>query len=502
MWLKKPASSSSLFSRNVLTLITGTTLAQVITILFTPLITRLYGPEAFGLLAIFTSITGILGVIMCLRYEMAIMLPKSDEEAANVFGLCIFIILAISLLSVPILILSPTFLEHLLNAPLLGPFLWLVPPMIFLSGLFLALNYWNTRTKQFHRLAIAQVMRSGSSTGTQIGMGVVGYASGGMLIGASIIGQLVSTTVLGFQIMRDHLTYFRQHITVKGMKEVFSRYSNFPKYDMGSAVLNTLSGTLPVFILSIYFSTTILGYYSLGLMVLQLPLFLIGNAIGQVFFQRAAESKNISQEKLSETVASILKPLLFLSFFPMVVLLLIGPALFGIVFGGAWTEAGNYARYLSVWMFVNFIASPISSLLSVFQKQKFGLILNIVTILLRAIGLMIGALMGDAVLAIMLFSAVGVVTNGLPLLYLLRLSDVPLSKPAGILVKYGILSIPFIVVILVIQQIPWINTAGVVVVTAVLSLLFYGVAIKTDPELMLLAKNVTSHIPMVNRFFS
>jgi lipopolysaccharide exporter len=502
MWLQKPRSSPSPFSRNVLTLVTGTTLAQIITILFTPLITRLYGPEAFGLLAIFTSITGILGVIMCLRYELAIMLPKTDEEAANIFGLCIFFVFVISILSVPALILSETSLEGLLNASQLGPFLWLVPPMIFLSGLFLALNYWNTRTKQLLRLAIAQVMRSCSSTGTQIGLGFTGYASGGMLIGATIIGQLAATVVLGTQILRDHLHYFRQHISIKGIKEVFFRYNNFPKYDIWSALLNTISGTLPVFILSIYFSTTILGYYSLGLMVLQLPLFLIGNAIGQVFFQRAAETKNISQKKLSETVESILKPLIFLSFFPMVVLILIGPALFGIVFGGAWLEAGNYARYLSIWMFVNFIASPINSLLSVFQKQKFGLIINIVTILLRIIGLMVGALMGNAVLAIILFSLVGVVTNGLPLLYLLRLSDVPFSKPAGILVKYSLLAIPFIVVILVIQQLSPINTLGVVICTAVLALLYYVLAVTTDPELMFLAKNVISHIPLANRFLS
>ena len=88
-------SSKSHFSRDILTLVTGTTIAQIITILASPVITRLYGPEAFGLLAIFTSITSIISVIICLRYEPAIMLPKSDEEAANVFGLCILIVLRI-----------------------------------------------------------------------------------------------------------------------------------------------------------------------------------------------------------------------------------------------------------------------------------------------------------------------------------------------------------------------------------------------------------------------
>ena len=53
-----------------------------------PVITRLYGPEAFGLLALFTSITASPGSIACMRYEMAIMLPKTDKEATNLLGLC------------------------------------------------------------------------------------------------------------------------------------------------------------------------------------------------------------------------------------------------------------------------------------------------------------------------------------------------------------------------------------------------------------------------------
>jgi O-antigen/teichoic acid export membrane protein len=60
-----PAQSSS-FTTDVLKLVTGTTFAQAVTILASPLLTRLYGPEAFGFLALFTSITSIIGVIACM----------------------------------------------------------------------------------------------------------------------------------------------------------------------------------------------------------------------------------------------------------------------------------------------------------------------------------------------------------------------------------------------------------------------------------------------------
>ena len=241
------ASRKSHFSRDILTLVTGTTIAQIITVLAAPVITRFYGPEAFGLLAIFTSITGIISVIICLRYEPAIMLPKSDEEAANVFGLCLLVVLILSILSIPVLVLSQQPLETILKSSQIGNYFWLIPPSIFLSGIFVALNYWNTRTKQFPRLAIVQIVKTGSTTGTEIGFGIAGYATGGILIGTSLIGQLVSTLGLGIQIMREDISFFLQNITMRGIITAFKRYINFPKYSILATLLNNFCLILPFF---------------------------------------------------------------------------------------------------------------------------------------------------------------------------------------------------------------------------------------------------------------
>ncbi len=132
----EPSRSSS-FAVDVLKLVTGTTLAQVITILAAPVITRLYGPEAFGFLAIFASITSILGVIACMRYEMAIMLPKTDEEAANLLGLCLPCVAVVSGLTVPALYFGGDALLSLLKAPEPGSYLILVSPFVFAGGRFL-----------------------------------------------------------------------------------------------------------------------------------------------------------------------------------------------------------------------------------------------------------------------------------------------------------------------------------------------------------------------------
>ena len=166
--------TESRFSKDVLTLVTGTTVSLVITLLASPIITRLYGPAAFGLLALFTSITGILGVIVCLRYELAIVLPKTDEEAANIFGLCMLLVVLVTITTIPLLIILQQPIVEFLKAPQLGQYFWLIPPTLLISGTFLALNYWNTRTKQFKRLSIARIFSSFSTTGTQLGAGFAG----------------------------------------------------------------------------------------------------------------------------------------------------------------------------------------------------------------------------------------------------------------------------------------------------------------------------------------
>jgi lipopolysaccharide exporter len=162
-----PTRSSS-FATDVLKLVTGTTLAQVITVLAAPVISRLYGPEAFGFLTLFTSITSIIGVIACMRYELAIMLPKTDEEAANRLGLSLLCVTVITGLTVPALYFGGDALLSLLKAPGLAPYFILVPVFVFISGVFLALNYWNSRTRHFGRLAVARVTNSLAITGTQL----------------------------------------------------------------------------------------------------------------------------------------------------------------------------------------------------------------------------------------------------------------------------------------------------------------------------------------------
>jgi lipopolysaccharide exporter len=472
--------TESRFSRDVLTLVSGTTVALIISTLASPIITRLYGPEAFGLLALFTSITNILGVIVCLRYEVAIVLPKSDEEASNIFGLCMLIVVFISLAIIPLLILFQQPLLQYLKAPQLGSYFLFIPPTLLISGTFLALNLWNTRTKQYYRLSIARVTSSVTTTGTQLGAGFLGYASGGVLIYANILGQLVSTCVLGLQIMRDHLSFFRHTITLKGMVEAFKRYSNFPKYDVWSALINQISWQVPVLMLSSFFSTTIVGYYSLGMMMVTLPMSLIGGAIAQVFFQRAAIAQH--EGSLSFIFEDTYSFLIKISLFPLLLLTFIGQDLFILIFGPSWGEAGYYIQILSVWAVFFFISSPISSIISIIGKQKIGLVLSTINLITRFVSIFIGGILGSASLSILLFSLSGTVMYGSTGILFMQFAGVPVLKTLKIIFTNFLIFLPA-GVIMSIAKIFHLNGNIQIIIALILLLLYCGYLIKTDSRI-------------------
>ncbi|MDL1960302.1 MAG: oligosaccharide flippase family protein [Deltaproteobacteria bacterium] len=411
-----------------------------------PIVTRLFAPEAFGVAALFASITGIIGVLACFRYELAIMLPKTDEEAANLLGLSLFFVLIIIGISALIIFFTGDVIVNLLNSPELKKYLWLIPISVFVSGIFLALNYWNSRTKHFGRLSIARVVSSVATQATKLGAGFAGFVSGGVLIGTGILGQIVSTLVLGGQIWRDDRRLFKASIRWEKMIAGLKRHKKFPIYNTWSALLNTASQQLPTIMLAFYFSPKIVGFYALGKTVLSMPMSLVGGAVAQVFFQKASEAYNRTGN-LSEVVEGVFKRLVSMGIFPILLLTVIGEDLFVVVFGQRWAEAGVYMQILGLWIFFQFISSPISTLFAVLEKQHYGLLFNTVLFVTRAASLIIGGMTGDVRFTLFLFASTGVACYGFLCFWLISKAGLPVMWAQYCIGKYSLYSSPLLIVI-------------------------------------------------------
>ena len=435
------------FIKNVLTLMTGTVFAQALLVLLAPLLTRLYDPEAFGVFSLYTSIVGFLAVIACLRYERAIVLPEKDEDAANLLGLSMLICLGIAVSSLVFVALWGKDIAKLLDAPALTFWFWFLPLSIIGAGGFIAFNYWSTRRKQFKRLAFRQVTYSSVMLFTQIGAGFLWHSGAGGLISGNIIGQVAATARLAWQIFRDEGREILSSISRQSMGKMLGRYRRFPLYDTWSGLLNTAAAMLPALLLAFFFNPVIVGFYALGQRVLALPMGVIGSAVAQAFFPRATEARRAGE--LDRVTREMFSGLLDFGVVPIILVAIVAPELFSLIFGKEWYVAGEYVRWLSMWCLFQFISSPISAVYLVLERQRALLGFNIALLSMGLSALVIGGIHGNALLTIKLFGLSGVIMYIYFSVKIMMMSGNSFRNTIKVLAEAVFKAIPYIVPLLI-----------------------------------------------------
>lgn len=365
------------FFCNALTLMTGTAIVQLIPLAISPVLTRMYTPEDFGLFAAFMSFVAVFGMIATGRYELAIMLPKKEKDALNVLALTTVLILFCSIIVTILMLSFDEQIASLLQNPNLRYCLYLVGIYIFFYSSFQAFTYWSNRKKQFQRLALAKVTVALVTGALSIIFGFFTALPFGLVIGALVgqgIGTLLYLTVI---LKEDHIRF--RWITRSRMMRNASRFRNFPKLNLPHAFSDVLQANGIVFLISTFHGTSELGAYSLTMRVVQTPITLIGAAFAQVFYQKAVEVYR-DDEDLQNFVKNLVRRLFFIGLPIFLGIFLVSPFLFGFLFGEEWKEAGIYAQILAPYMFIKFIVSPVSQLPSILDQQRtafrYGVLFN------------------------------------------------------------------------------------------------------------------------------
>lgn len=392
-WL--PRSS---FVRGVIVLGGGATAGQLILMAAAPLLTRLYSAEEFGIVAVFASMLSILSVVSSLRYELAIPIAKDDEEAAHGVILALLVALAMSLLTLLGVIGFREQIAAAFKIPAIAGYLWLLPLGLLLLSIYQVFYYWAIRIKRFSAIARTKLMQSVSSVVVQVGGASLGAVA--LLLG-QVTGQAAGMSSLGILALRDRWHLFRE-VRLRQVLWVAQRYRQFPYFSTWGGLLNTIGMQLPPLLFAVLFSPAAAGIYALAHRVLSLPMSLVGQAIGNVFLSRAAEARRegnlaLLVAKVHEKLAQIAMPLSLL-------LILVSPDLFSLVFGASWRQAGVFAQWMIPWLYLVFITSPLSNLFSVLEKQAQGMMLQAILVVARVTALFIGAQFNDLVFAVVLFS--------------------------------------------------------------------------------------------------
>jgi O-antigen/teichoic acid export membrane protein len=399
--MRKLLSQSS-YARNVITLMAGTGMAQIIPLLISPMLTRLYTPEDFGMFAFYLAVVSIAAVPVTGRYELAIVLPKNDRNAIHIVALSLGLSFCVSFLMLLLIYFFDQEIVNLLNLPELDMWIYCVPLSTMLIGMYMSLNYWSNRKGHYRCLAISRVAQTGFGSVAQLSLAYFFAGPVGLVCG-QLIGQFLAILLLLYSTHKENRKQYRS-LNWSRAAGLARKYKNFPRIMVAGHALNAASGQMPLIILNTVFGAATAGFYTLVQRVLSMPMTLIASAIGDVFRQEASK-KYASDGNCREVYVNSFKRLLIIAIVPFISLFSITPMLFTIIFGEPWRVAGEYAQILAPMFFMQFITSPLSPMFIIGQKQKLDFFWQIGLVVSVSLALLMGVIFSNIFMALSLFSA-------------------------------------------------------------------------------------------------
>jgi lipopolysaccharide exporter len=392
---------SSEFFRNVATLMTGSTVAQLIALAIYPVLTKIYEPDELGLFSLYMGIIAITGIVSTGRYQLAILMPAEDKKAVNLAALGFLLAVGVSLVLLVVVILFRGGIAGAFQVPGIEKWLWFVPLSTVLIGFFQVSIYWHNRHKRFRNTAAGNLVQSIVNSGVKLTTSGAVPAGGGLILGA-IAGQVAGAGYFLFTWLRRFRSFFKA-VSREGMKEVAVLYYRFPGFNLPNNLVNNISNSLPVFLLGAWFGAAELGLYSLGFTMIFRPMNLVTNSMEQVFSQRVIKKFN-DRISIRRDFFTLLKRSFQVGIIPFLLAGIFGPLIFRTIFGAEWEESGRYMQLLVPWFFTAFMANQLTFIPDMFSVQKTAFLLNIIRLVLRIAGMAAGIWQQDILLTLGLFS--------------------------------------------------------------------------------------------------
>jgi len=373
---------------------------------FAPILTRLYGPETFGLLGTFMAVLAVLTPIAALTYPVAMVLAASDQEAKKLGRISISVACFISTIFALIQLLAGDWLAKTLSLEAVAAYLWLIPVAMLSAAIQQIFTQWLIRKKQFYitaRIAVIQALLVNSA---KAGAGVF-HPIGATLIVIASIGQAVHGLMLWLGIRNSNGTASHSDEQVIAWPELALRYQDFPLYRTPQILINAMSINAPIIFLAALVGPAAAGFFSITRSVLALPATLMSNSVKDVLYPKAVEARSNGQS-MSSLLIKATVGLSVLGLPPLVMITVFGPTLFGFVFGDSWEISGHYARWLAIFMYFNLVNAPSVSIVPVLQLERWALWHSILSAVMRISGLVLGFyIFGDGIGAIAVFSILG-----------------------------------------------------------------------------------------------
>lgn len=370
------------FVRSVGVVVSGTAAGQVIVLLASPILTRLYAPEEFGVLAVYAAILGAIAMVGSLSYELAIPLPRADRQAANILAVSLGTAVLVTATSALIIFALRERIGVWTGTPALRPYLWLIPVGVLFAAGYQVWNYWAIRTRSFSLIASTRLRQGLGSAGVQLGFGAAGAGPVGLILG-QIVGQAAGagSLVRGARSVSPDLL---RHVSWRRMRWAARRYRRFPAIYSWAGLANALGLRSPAVLLAVLHGPAAAGTLLLAERVVGMPMKLVGSAVGQVYFAKMADLARKDRSAGRRLFRRLTARLVLLGGLGAAVVAIGGPRLFQLTLGGEWGTVGTYVRVLAAMYVVQFAVGPVSQTLAVLEMQGVKLAWEIVR--LAAVG--------------------------------------------------------------------------------------------------------------------
>lgn len=397
--------------RSVMKVASATVFAQLIALLLIPFITKIYGAESYGVMGVYLSTLALLTSIVALTLPRAIVLPEKRCEAQAITALSFKTIILMTSLSLFLLFFTKNKLMTMLGIEAIGNWIFLIPIAAFFSGILQIMQQWAIRENQFGIFAKTAVYQSLYNYGGKVLTGWITPLTANLIIVSSIVDLLRANIIMNSLKKRMDINFgFFQKSKWKN-SELLKKYKNFPLYQAPEEFIDAISQGIPVIILTVFFGPMSAGFYTLSRMVISTPSSLLGNAINDVYYPRLAQASQ-SNDPLRPILLKATKALLLVGAIPYSVFFIFSPFIFELIFGEEWRRAGEYARWLVLWIYMMFVNGPSVKALIVIGAQKWSLQFTVITLIFRLLLLIIGAAyFKSELIAIILFSVLGFIVN-------------------------------------------------------------------------------------------
>lgn len=389
--------------RSAATLIGGTAMAQALPILTIPILTRLYSPMEIGALALFSALVAILAPIAAGRLEQAIVIARTDEDAADLFALGMVVVTTFSLLMLFALLAFRQELASALGAGELEHWLLMLPVATFLTGAYNLLHYTAIRYNRYKQAAQSLVLRSTFVASGQVGLGLLKLDIAGLIVPQALANGASGSKLAGPS-LRSSLRL--QRFAPKRLRLCLSQHRNFPLYGTWGALASTTSAQATGIAVSAYFSVVTLGLFSVAQRALSTPVTLLSSGLTQLVLKSSASEVERTGYATHTFRYTVLR-LIAVSMPSAAILYACAPILVELILGAAWKDAADFIRVMVPALAMRMVASPLSAINTSVHRVRGAAGANGVLLLMTLVGLAAGLISGSSALATIGFVSVG-----------------------------------------------------------------------------------------------